>query len=561
MKTYVRNALSLNGTLRGQAVRKRELQLLVYSMIFVFHLSIIGTFANGVVHPILHATSLLLAVFVVARILTHRVVDDTMTFCICVAHTINIACFDLIARSAGGSRWPLFVLVIDYLLVMQVDRRRTLSIVIFAMLWIILCMAETAFRFGLFDIPYFTHPQNQRLESWEDYGSCGTLPCKLGFLPTFSTQFNAVFVFLFDFTATRGFAEQAQREQASMQHTINTVQDIATLLARYDVDAVSDILAHPSTISLPEDMISALRALEHNLREYRAYLPSSCIQHESDDTPSAAAHTLSDKAAELSLERNMLKTPQRLGILPMQVSALLLNIKGSLAMLRSDASKFTEIFSELLSATLSAVESRRGSVDVFVGDKVFGSFNTVRPCSSHACSALSAAKAVIGTHGMETVINIAAASGRVHCGDVGCATMRRFGLIGPLLSQLRVLERCGAGISKQVLCTAATFREAECSHQMRLLPRRVVDATPQGNFVAAEVMLAESEGLGDGEGGSGLEWLYAIGERVREWEGYNAAVRAYLAGGSLVSALRIAGEKAEVLQTCVEALKGSLLMM
>ena len=55
-----------------------------------------------------------------------------------------------------------------------------------------------------------------------------------------------------------------------MKCTINTVQEIAMLLAGYDVEKVAE---EEHGGELPEGMTTALRKLEQNLRVYKAYLP------------------------------------------------------------------------------------------------------------------------------------------------------------------------------------------------------------------------------------------------------------------------------------------------
>ena len=101
------------------------------------------------------------------------------------------------------------------------------------------------------------------------------LPCPRA-VPFDATMIAAVCVFVIDFIVTRGFAREVLKEQASMERTINAVQEIASLLARYDVEKVAELLEEHEH-ELPVGMTVALRALEKNLRSYKAYLPQTCL--------------------------------------------------------------------------------------------------------------------------------------------------------------------------------------------------------------------------------------------------------------------------------------------
>ena len=85
------------------------------------------------------------------------------------------------------------------------------------------------------------------------------------------------FPLILDFLATRGFAEEAEKEQAAMARTIETVEAAAQLLAGYDVDTVAELL-EAAEGRLPPAMHAALQRLEDNLRLYRPYLPAALFE-------------------------------------------------------------------------------------------------------------------------------------------------------------------------------------------------------------------------------------------------------------------------------------------
>ena len=191
--------------------------------------------------------------------------------------TFGILLWDLCARTVSIEQWPLLVLVIDMLLVMQVPTRYSLGLVCFLILWLVLLGLEESFRFGLYDLPGLPEQEGEfgRKYYLEEKFVCATPPCSTVF-PT-TRLLLAVFVFAIDFIVTRGFARQVLKEQASMERTINAVQEIASLLAKYDVEGVARMLAARGS-ELPEEMYETLQTMEQNLRRYRPYLPAALFE-------------------------------------------------------------------------------------------------------------------------------------------------------------------------------------------------------------------------------------------------------------------------------------------
>ena len=208
--------------------------------------------------------------------------------------------YDFTAHTMSTSQWPLLVLVIDMLLVMQVPARYSLGLVCFIVIWLILLGVEESFRFGLFDLPGLPAQEGEygRQYFHDMRYDCATLPCPVKF-PS-SSLLGSLTVFVIDFIVTRGFAHEVLKEQASMERTINTVQEIASLLASYDVEKVAELLeAHRD--ELPEGMSAALRALEKNLRKYRPYLPAALFEVDEDGVqqPTVAPPGLDSETATI----------------------------------------------------------------------------------------------------------------------------------------------------------------------------------------------------------------------------------------------------------------------
>ena len=214
--------------------------------------------------------------------LTTRVVVGTL-YVIAIGGLL----WDLSQRALSMEQWPLLVLIIDMLLVMQVPTQYSLGLVCFVIIWLVVLSVEESFRFGLFDIPGMAEQEGKygRLYYLEEKIACETPPCPIPFPP--NRLFTALSVFSIDFIVTRGFAREVLKEQTSMERTINAVQEIASLLARYDVEKVAELLkAHEG--DLPEGMTDALRGLEENLRKYRPYLPAALFELDEDGVQQSA---------------------------------------------------------------------------------------------------------------------------------------------------------------------------------------------------------------------------------------------------------------------------------
>ena len=476
--------------------------------------------------------------------LTTRVVVGTLYMITC-----GILMWDLNARTVFMNQWPLLVLIIDMLLVMQVPKVYSQGFVCFIIMWLLVLGVEESFRFGLFEIPGLAEQEGEfgRLYYLKEKFDCETLPCPT---PFFSPPLlMALSVFVIDFIVTRGFARQVLKEQASMERTINAVQEIASLLAGYDVEKVAELLEEHEH-ELPEGMTVALRALEKNLRSYKAYLPLTCLLVDEDSEVECTEHvstegTEQDYAEQTasfesgstngSLPAAYLRHAS-LGLTSVKATLLTVNIKDTLRLVEQDSAHFSSFFTTLLLKTLQATESYRGMVDVFVGDRVHCSFNTSRQCANHATSALHTATMLF--RGLKlSQVNIGVATGKVLRGDMGCEVMRRFSMVGTLVRDVHGMERAGRILGCDVLCNRVCFSDAECEHEMRLIPCKVeVSATSDTPEVVAELILNTESADRVTE-----EWMYQIG-KSSEWENYNTAVRKYLKGDVSAAAVEEAGQ-------------------
>eukprot|EP01061_Rhynchopus_euleeides_P001676 TRINITY_DN11226_c0_g1_i1.p1 TRINITY_DN11226_c0_g1~~TRINITY_DN11226_c0_g1_i1.p1 ORF type:complete len:392 (+),score=82.85 TRINITY_DN11226_c0_g1_i1:102-1178(+) len=352
-------------------------------------------------------------------------------------------------------------------------------------------------------------------------------------------------------------------------------------------------------------MHEALQRLEQNLRAYRPYLPKSCLPAQLEEehlcgsqrSPCSVATNSTGAASSKTEGSEQVDVPhigvtKALGMLKAtRATALVVNTCNVLESLEQDPRRFTLFFEVLLGAVMSAVEARGGLVDIFVGDRILASFNTSRLCVMHAAAAAGAAQHIIravrsdntykrGTRPHNAVhINIGAASGRVLCGDLGCAEMRRFSLLGTLPVVASGMERASRALGLDVLCTPGLCQDAEHEHVFLLVPRlvRLVKARARGSDSvrsAVQGCLRDDDDTYNSEGSShayelvvrdtaetathGEEWMYHIGKAAAEWAPYNAAMRAFLTGCGVESAASRAGDHQRQAHTTI-CLLGSMI--
>ena len=530
---WLENALSLDGTLDKKEWQKRVL-FFAFNVIGLFFVMMntavsVGVYESrpvSIVGGVCYFTG---AAIGLGNVLMKRQLTTRVVVTVAYIYVAAILLIDVTSRTLGMTVWATLVLVVDLLLVMQVPQRYTAGIVLLTIVWLIVMSMEEGFRFGVFDLPGLVPQEGENGRKAHFSHNCAELPCASD---TSQQLIHALAVFVIDFVVTRQFARDILREQKSMERTISTVQEIASLLAGYDVEKVAHLLgAHEH--ELPEGMTTALRSLEQNLRVYKAYLPQTCLPFERRVTEafrlevscygSVSSHVSSPESPAASGRRKTM-VPQALDLSFTSATLLTLNIKDTLHRLEEDSARFSDLFTTLLQKTLQATEVRRGMVDVFVGDRIHCSFNASKQCAPHASSALHAAILLLrGGDAIAPHVNMGVATGKVLRGDMGCAVMRRFSMVGALVRDVNVLERAGRVLGCSVLCNRLCFSDAECEHHLRLVPCKVEVGESREEIVAELVVSKEAAAQEEGE------WMYML-EGNKQWEQYNIAMRGYLRG-------------------------------
>ena len=275
---FLDNALSLDGTLNAKEVRKRTTFFIFFMISFWSTLLGLVTLSyNAESYLWANLTTLAGYAFIVMYILCKGPL--TLRFCMCSFTLVGgfILTADVHMRTTGNGGWVLLILVIDILLVMQVPTAYSTGAVAITLVWLVVMSLEESLRFGILDLPGLRPQEGPggRREYIIKKMDCEMLPCPVDWPP--SNLLLSAAVFLVDFIVTRGFAREVLKEQAAMEKTIEAVQEIASLLAKYDVEGVARMLKMLEE-ELPEQMYETLHSLEQNLRMYRPYLPAALFE-------------------------------------------------------------------------------------------------------------------------------------------------------------------------------------------------------------------------------------------------------------------------------------------
>eukprot|EP00756_Hemistasia_phaeocysticola_P038488 Hpha_TRINITY_DN16763_c2_g1::TRINITY_DN16763_c2_g1_i1::g.79567::m.79567 len=425
---------------------------------------------------------------------------------------ISIMLTDLIQASEMRERsWPFIILILDAGLVY---RRHHCTLVVLGLTFLYLTtdIVERGFRFGLYSLP--------GAEGVPDACQCAAPPCAEG--PATSVYYWLwIFVALFgDFSVTRGFSVNLQREMRRVHSAVEVASQIALALALYDVDKAEMAIADGK--DLPEELAESFSRLVSNLKTYRPYLPHSCLvgtdlssdgdapddksslpgeavgtggispstqctvgealfgpaaqQRRSQPTTPPTTTTVTTDHASSSgsskdevgykapkspsqAQKNLMPAPRKVRVSLAAGNMLdYLNRPGGLAGIRNR--NWIEADVERWCV---AVISVKGVVDLVGGDRRYASFNARRKCGAHS----SAAVEVLHTRG-EGEWSGCVITGPAVCGNFGSSSARRFMVLGAVGSALHPFERIAAQWRTPVLADGEAFSGA-CSAWRALL--------------------------------------------------------------------------------------------
>ena len=435
---------------------------------------------------------------------------------------LDISASILIAPRA----WPIFIVLVDILLVCEGRVRSTLGIVIFCCIYQLVIAIEESQRFGLLDFDYGdTYTYEKRLLGT---CNCDKLPCPYSIA---SALFNVLClqytVFLVDFFCTRGFALSVIEEKNLVIASINTANDIATSLAMFDLVLARSLL---DDAMIPNELKIAFEKLISNLESYKPYLPQSCLPFECDSEEVASSRqddSLSG-ASDTSYVSDPLKESKATKRIPMtltktEVSSLAVNIRNSSTLLE-DLQLFEQLVSSLVSTSSEIVLRCRGTTDLFLGDRVYANFGGSRTNCRHIAYCLEAGTEL--SRSSEKLLlnfqptagtlstNIAMTTGQVACGDLGSKDFLRFSYIGNLSTWLCVVERTGSILGIPLLTDRNLFKHAKHVNECRIVLQHV---EYEGDIHCLYEVITRS--LDNVEG----EWMYQLQQHgAGVWDHFNS---------------------------------------
>ena len=293
--------------------------------------------------------------------------SDTFIEAISLASVIAVTAADFESAFLQTTLyWPLFVLVVDSLLVCEAPGRMSIVVVCWCCVYMLIIASESTFRYGLFDIEWKHYAQSYRREQFD----CEKLPCAKEFWPTVMDFVSRSFVFLLEFIWTRGFAAALLEEKNNILASIDTANAIATSLSRFDLEQATSLL---EDADIPEGLRDALKQILCNLRSYRPYLPQSCIPalySSGSAEESVRSRTYEEESSHSSTHANNksgLPNNVRKKFECVSASLLVANIRNSFAVLQHSQDSFNGLISDMISATSDVIVKHRGTLDLFLG--------------------------------------------------------------------------------------------------------------------------------------------------------------------------------------------------
>ncbi|KAJ9461012.1 Adenylate cyclase 1 [Diplonema papillatum] len=446
-----------------------------------------------------------------------------------------VLAIDFIGASSLQFRtWPVLVILVDILLVCQVQPRATVTAAGVGVLWLFCIEVEMTARFGWFDMPG-TPGYDARVA----FCSCEDPPCRKEVIDAFLQFSITALVFIGDFLFTRSFATQLLEKQESLRQGIAAAGDISTLLAAFDLNGADRALSEHER-KVPGDLHRVLDQLLANLRLYEPYLPQSCLQSalrvadsNSTDAETSVSHPPRETDAQVltfSASLSSLCEPasphaRLVEVQRKTVTVAALNLAGSLTRLKSRGC-FEDTQRVLVSAALRAVVETKGTIELFMGDRITASWNASRTCVNQQACAVEAACMVEGDLKSSSLqVTSGVATGEALCGNLGVDSFMRHHVVGSVFPFALELEKVAKDWGMQIVIDSRVRRDVASSHCTRVVVERVAYLKrPAAEFAVLWEVLGRNTKNGE-------EWMYVVESvQMREAEVASDLALAYLSG-------------------------------
>eukprot|EP01059_Diplonema_ambulator_P036655 TRINITY_DN922_c1_g2_i1.p1 TRINITY_DN922_c1_g2~~TRINITY_DN922_c1_g2_i1.p1 ORF type:complete len:625 (+),score=141.18 TRINITY_DN922_c1_g2_i1:122-1996(+) len=462
--------------------------------------------------------------------------------------------------------WPMFIIVIDLMLVLELDRGSGGVAVTVILVWLALTTTENGYRFGLYDLP--SSPEDKRRAAVFDCEG-HRLPCPIGAARALPHFLVSCMVFLLDFYFTRKFAHDSIEERRKVTASISTAKSIATSLARYNLSDAQQHLKN-SVDLLPHELYTAFETLLENLKHHKPYLQHSQFCNDDDDptedepmpelpvpdTPvSYNSRSQSERSSfrskgsrepEPIIFQSLERPPSKGQLLPhlrkQKITMMLMTVRTSF---EGDSLHFVECFNRCLSIIYGAVKQQKGLVDCFTGEQVFVAFNSLRSCVSHAMACARAAQNIQKLISYETdhvSLSVGMSSGQALFGDLGTVDAKRFIHTGKTPLCVKAIEQYARSEKGLAVCDTGVYSDACVVHEMQLVMKKFVLGGYMHPDRVQTCLYKFHMPSGPMESVSAGEWMYKLQNTAgKRWEAYNDAGKLYLRSGPSDTALQMVG--------------------
>eukprot|EP01060_Flectonema_neradi_P001396 TRINITY_DN10842_c0_g1_i4.p1 TRINITY_DN10842_c0_g1~~TRINITY_DN10842_c0_g1_i4.p1 ORF type:complete len:595 (+),score=100.57 TRINITY_DN10842_c0_g1_i4:71-1786(+) len=453
---------------------------------------------------------------------------DAFVAVVAVGHCTAISLHQFHATLVQGIPvWPLFVLIVDILLVCQAPSRSSVLVVCWCCLFVLVIGIESSVRFGLFDIKYQGYGETLLRGLYD----CDDLPCPRDFVKTMNEVCVQWSVLVVDFVCTRGFALAVLQEKNTILASIDTANSIATSLSRFDLEQATTLL---QDADIPQGLSDAFEQILCNLRSYKPYLPQSCIPAVYSDSESEEEESSQTASEALSEElEGIVSLCLKKKFENVSASLMIVNICNSISVLQTSHDTFGSLISDLVTATSEIIVKHRGTLDLFLGDRVFANFGALRVHVSHPRLCTEAAMSIESLSGgllepyqkstsRDLSISIGLASGNIVCGDLGSEDVMRFSIIGKMSLLVGVVERVASMKGVPILSESGLYNHVKHTVETRVFLQTVVhDDTVH---LLYEIIPSKADT-------TVVEWMYQLEEAgAGKWDAFNKVAVALLTG-------------------------------
>ena len=477
----------------------------------------------------------LVSLLVICVSLFSRNVGDTAVTFQLGAYELCVVAADLHSGMVSEARyWPLFILILNAAVTLQVPSKTQCVLMAVSILWIAATAMESLLRYGLFDdwyLPYDERP----------LGGCSKPPCTVGTGQALRTFLIQAAVLLGNHILVSRLAHKVQASEQREAATMRSAVVVAEDLSRMNLKGAESVLVG-SMHGLPDELgavyFDLLKLLQEtkpifSLGEYSLANPDlGIIEANSSNSPlssrtsSAASWDATPNAPNLTPQSTDLvpvsretgtckfgestrsvnpllsrpsyrkqapssgDKPCRASMLESQhgssrkvdvelakpkrskITLALFNMQESCQMMEEGT--FEPSLSRTLHNIIAHVTVHKGLVDNFIGDHITTSFNAVRPCARHALGAITSAKGVLVDFPKGiAAVNCSVGTGVAYSADIGSASMRRYAVYGRLPLIVSRMERQGREWDIALVLNGAAYTDAMTDYEMKLIVRNV----------------------------------------------------------------------------------------